>query len=91
MSEAGRPVLPLRTPPRCGRRAIWFALAALGLFGLSFLIDKAEANQLAPSGTPGKWARYFAYVALYYAVFCAFRCWFRRRQRTRDAQRKPEE
>ena len=82
MSGAVRPVLTLRTPPRFGRRAVWSTLAALGLYGLSYFIDAAEENQLGPSGTPGRWTRYCAYVALYYAAICAFR-WLRRRHRRR--------
>ena len=78
MSDAARPVLTLRTPPRFGRRAVWSTLAALGLFGLAYLIDEAEEGQLGPTGTPGRWTRYFAYVALYYAAICAFR-WFRKK------------
>ena len=90
MNDAVRPVLTLRTPPRFGRRAVWSTLAALGLFGLAYLIDEAEEGQLGPTGTPGRWTRYFAYVALYYAAICAFRWWFRRRRvKTRDNQRRP--
>ena len=80
MSDAVRPVLTLRTPTRFGRRAMWSTLAALGLFGLSYFIDEAEENQLGPSGTPGRWTRFLACVALYYAAICAFRWWFRRRR-----------
>ena len=79
MSDAVRPVLTLRTPPRFGRRAVWATLAAFGLYGLSYFIDKAEESQLGPTGTPGRWTRYCAYVALYYAAICAFR-WFRCRR-----------
>ena len=78
MSDAVRPVLTLRPPPRYGRRAAWSLLAALGLFGLSFAIDAAAANQVGYSEMPAIWARYLAAVALYYAAICAFR-WFRRR------------
>ena len=78
MSDMSGPTLTLRTPPRYGRRAVWSALAALGLFGLSFAIDAAAANQVGYSEMPAVWARYLAAVALYYAAICAFR-WFRRR------------
>jgi hypothetical protein len=57
---------------------VWSLLAALGLFGLSFAIDEAAANQVGYSAMPAVWARYLAVVALYYAAICAFR-WFRRR------------
>jgi len=70
--------LTLRTPPRYGRRAVWSLLAALGLFGLSFAIDEAAANQVGYSEMPAVWARYLAGVALYYASICAFR-WFRKK------------
>ena len=79
MSNVARPVLTLRTPPRYGRRAVWSLLAALVLFGLSFAIDAAAANQVGYSEMPAIWARYLAAVALYYAAICAFRWWFRRR------------
>ena len=46
MSRSPDLELTLRTPPRYGRRAVWSALAALGLFGLSFGIDAAAANQV---------------------------------------------
>ena len=78
MSGANSPVLSLRTPPRYGRRAVWATLAALGLFGLSFAIDAAAANQVGYSEMPAVWARYLAAVALYYASICAFR-WFRKK------------
>ena len=78
MNDASGPTLTLRTPPRYGRRAIWSLLAALGLFGLSFAIDEAAANQLGYSEMPAVWARYLAAVALYYAAICAFR-WFRKK------------
>ena len=78
MNGQSGPPLTLRTPPRYGRRAVWSALAALGLFGLSFAIDAAAANQVGYSEMPAVWARYLAAVALYYAVICTFR-WFRRR------------
>ena len=71
--------LTLRTPPRYGRRAVWATLAGLGLFGLSWGIDAAAANQVGYSEMPAMWARYFAGVAFYYAAICAFR-WFRRRR-----------
>ena len=74
MSHAARPVLTLRTPPRYGRRAVWSALAALGLFGLSFCIDAAAANQVGYSEMPAIWTLFFAAVALYCAAICAFRC-----------------
>ena len=79
MNDQSGPPLTLRIPPRYGRRAVWSALAALGLFGLSFAIDAAAANQVGYSEMPAAWARYLAAVALYYAVICAFR-WFRRRK-----------
>ncbi len=78
MNGASQPALTLRTPPRYGRRAVWALLAALGLFGLSFAIDEAAANQVGYSEMPAVWARYLAGVALYYAAICAFR-WARRR------------
>ena len=78
MNGAGQPDLTLRTPPRFGRRAIWSLLVALGLFGLSFAIDEAAANQIGYSEMPAVWARYLACVALYYAAICAFR-WFRKK------------
>ena len=78
MSDMSGPTLTLRTPPRYGRRAVWSILAALGLFGLSFAIDAAAANQVGYSEMPAIWARYLAAVAFYYAAICAFR-WFRRR------------
>ena len=78
MSEVSAPTLTLRPPPRYGRRAVWFALAALGIFGLSFAIDAAAANQVGYSETPAIWARYLAAVALYCAAICAFR-WFHQR------------
>lgn len=71
--------LTLRTPPRYGRRAILAALAALVLFGLSFVIDFAAANQVGYSEMPALWARYLSAVALYYAAICLF-LWFRRRR-----------
>ena len=71
--------LTLRTPPRYGRRAILAALAALVLFGLSFVIDFAAANQVGYSEMPALWARYLSVVALYYAAICLF-LWFRRRR-----------
>lgn len=71
--------LTLRTPPRYGRRAALSALAALVLFGLSFAIDAAAANQIGYSEMPALWARYLSAVALYYAAICLF-LWFRRRQ-----------
>ena len=71
--------LTLRTPPRYGRRAILAALAALVLFGLSFVIDFAAANQVGYSEMPALWARYLSAVAIYYAAICLF-LWFRRRQ-----------
>ncbi len=71
--------LTLRTPPRYGRRAVWAALAALVLFGLSFVIDFAAANQIGYSEMPAIWSRYLSAVALYYAAICAFR-WYRRRK-----------
>lgn len=71
--------LTLRTPPRYGRRAILAALAALVLFGLSFVIDFVAANQVGYSEMPALWARYLSAVALYYAAICLF-LWFRRRQ-----------
>ena len=80
MSDMSGPTLTLRTPPRYGRRAVWSILAALGLFGLSFAIDAAAANQIGYSEMPAIWARYLSAVALYYAAICAFR-WFRRRWR----------
>ena len=79
MNGASATTLTLRTPPRYGRRAVWATLAALGLFGLSFAIDAAAANQVGYSEMPAVWARYLAAVALYYAVICTFRWWFRRR------------
>jgi len=78
MSDMSGPTLTLRTPPRYGRRAVWSALAALGLFGLSFCIDAAAANQVGYSEMPAIWARYLAAVALYYAAICSFR-WLRHR------------
>ena len=78
MNGAPKTPFTLRTPPRYGRRAVWFALAALGLFGLSFAIDAAAANQVGYSETPAIWARYLAAVALYCAAICAFR-WFHQR------------
>ncbi len=80
MSDAIRPVLIPCSPPRFGRRAVWSTFAALGLYGLSYFIDAAEAKQLGPSGTPGRWTRFCAYLALYYAAICAFR-WLRHRHR----------
>ena len=71
--------LTLRTPPRYGRRAILAALAALVLFGLSFVIDFAAANQVGYSEMPALWARYLSAVAIYYAAICLF-LWFRRRR-----------
>ena len=79
MSDVSAPTLTLRPPPRYGRRAVWFALAALGLFGLSFAIDAAAANQIGYSEMPALWARYLSAVALYYAAICLF-LWFRRRR-----------
>ena len=78
MSDMSGPTLTLRTPPRYGRRAVWSALAALGLFGLSFCIDAAAANQVGYSEMPAIWALYLAAVALYYAAICSFR-WLRHR------------
>ena len=66
MSTISGPPLTLRTPPRYGRRAVWSILAALGLFGLSFAIDAAAANQIGYSEMPAIWARYLAAVALYH-------------------------
>ena len=88
----GKPqtVLTLRTPPRYGRRAVWSLLAALGLFGLSFAIDEAAANQVGYSEMPAVWARYLSVVALYYAAICAFRSLRRRRVKTCDNQRSPQ-
>ncbi len=79
MSRSPDSELTLRTPPRYGRRAVWSALAALGLFGLSFGIDAAAANQVGYSPMPATWALYLAGVALYYAVICLI-LWFRRRR-----------
>ena len=79
MSGAPVPELSLRTPPRYGRRAVWSALAALALVGLSFCIDEAASNQLGSSEMPALWARYLSAVALYYAAICLF-LWFRRRR-----------
>ena len=79
MSDMSGPTLTLRTPPRYGRRAVWSILAALGLFGLSFAIDAAAANQVGYSEMPAIWARYLSAVALYYAAICAYR-WFRRQR-----------
>ena len=79
MTGVAQSDLTLRPPPRYGRRAIWSLLAALGLFGLSFAIDEAAANQIGYSEMPAIWARYLAAVALYYAAICSFR-WFRRRR-----------
>ena len=45
MNGAPKTPFTLRTPPRYGRRAVWSLIAALGLFGLSFGIDAAAANQ----------------------------------------------
>ena len=78
MKGAGLSDLSLRTPPRFGRRAVWSTLAAFGLVGLSFLIDEAAANQVGYSRMPAIWTLFFAAVAFYYAVICAFR-WFSRR------------
>jgi hypothetical protein len=78
MSGDPIPNLTLRSPPHYGRRAAWAALAALALLGLSFCIDEAASNQLAPSEMPAAWTRYLAGVALYYAIICAYR-WLRRR------------
>ena len=88
----GKPqtVLTLRTPPRYGRRAVWSLLAALSLFGLSFAIDEAAANQIGYSEMPAVWARYLSVVALYYAAICAFRSLRRRRVKTCDNQRSPQ-
>ena len=85
MTGVAQSDLTLRPPPRYGRRAIWSLLAALGLFGLSFAIDEAAANQIGYSKTPEVWARYLACVALYYAAICAFR-WFRRRSAKGNAK-----
>ena len=91
MSASVRPVLTLRTPPRYGRRAVLAALASLGLFGLSFGIDAAAANQVGYSERPALWTLFFSAVALYYAVICAFRWWFRRRRvKTRGGERSPQ-
>ena len=84
MSNVAKPVLTLRTPPRYGRRAVWSLLAALVLFGLSFAIDAAAANQVGYSRMPAIWTLFFAAVAFYYAVICAFR-WFSRRPSARSA------
>ena len=78
MSGAPKAPFTLRTPPRYGRRAVWSLIAALGLFGLSFGIDAAAANQVGYSEMPAIWARYLAAVALYYAAICSFR-WFRKK------------
>ncbi len=78
MNGASIPNLSLRSPPHYGRRTVWAALAALALLGLSFCIDEAASNQLAPSEMPAAWTRYLAGVALYYAIICAYR-WLRRR------------
>ena len=78
MKRPSQPDLTLRTPPRYGRRAILAALAALVLFGLSFVIDFAAANQIGYSEMPALWARYLSAVALYYAAICLF-LWFRHR------------
>ena len=73
MSDAVRPALTLRTPPRFGRRAIWSTLVAIGLLVLSWGLDEAARNQVGASDMPATWARYFAGVAFYYAAICAFR------------------
>ena len=78
MNGAPKTPFTLRTPPRYGRRAVWSLIAALGLFGLSFGIDAAAANQVGYSEMPAIWTLFFAAVALYYAAICAFR-WFRHR------------
>ena len=78
MNGAPKTNLILRAPPRYGRRAVWSLIAALGLFGLSFGIDAAAANQVGYSEMPAIWARYLAAVALYYAAICSFR-WFRKK------------
>ena len=80
MSEANRPVLSLRTPPRYGRRAVFAALAALALAGISFCVDLAASNQVGYSDLPATWTLYLAGVALYYAAICLF-LWFRQRRR----------
>ena len=87
MSGAPIPELSLRNPPRYGRRAVWSALAALTLVGLSFCIDEAASNQLGSSEMPTLWARYFAGVAFYYAIICGVR-WFWGRRRPRVNSRK---
>ena len=87
MSGSPIPVLTLRTPPRYGRRAVWSALAALALVGLSFCIDEAASNQLGSSEMPALWVRYFAGVALYYAIICTIR-WFWGRRCARVNSRK---
>ena len=90
MNGTPQTVLTLRTPPRYGRRAVWSLLAALCLFGLSFAIDEAVANQVGYSEMPAAWARYLSVVAFYYAVICAFRSVRRRRVKTRDNPRSPQ-
>ena len=89
MNGTPQTVLTLRTSPRYGRRAVLSLLVALGLFGLSFAIDEAAANQIGYSEMPTVWARYLSVVALYYAVICAFRLLRRRRVKTHDNQRRP--
>ena len=79
--------LTLCTPPHYGRRTVWALLAALALLGLSFCIDEAASNQLAASEMPAAWTRYFAGVALYYAIICAVR-WFWGHRRARVNSRK---
>ena len=86
MRDMSGPTLTLRTPPRYGRRAVWSILAALGLFGLSFAIDAAAANQIGYSEMPAIWARYLSAVALYYAAICAYR-WSRRRCSSRGGRK----
>ena len=81
MNGAPKTPFTLRTPPRYGRRAVWSLIAALGLFGLSFGIDAAAANQVGYSEMPAIWARYLAVVALYYAAICSFRSFRRRRMK----------
>ncbi len=78
MNGASATTLTLRTPPRYGRRAVWSLLTAVGLVGLAFAIDAAEANQVGYSKMPAIWTLFFAAVAFYYAAICAFR-WFRHR------------
>ena len=90
MNPAADLKLTLRPPPRYGRRAVWAALAAIGLFGLAFGFDAAVANQVGASDMPAAWARYLAGVALSYAAICVFR-WFRRRHVNENAAKYPDE